>query len=277
MKKSTRDPVRYKRTHRRLYLRKKWNRLFSLDRIIDAFESLPAVQYVNMVSKGGPNEPDPGWWALSEKRGPLRLHNLDCHAYCWFVLRRCPEEDLQYISQKPGFELETPVIRKWVRHPAYDPSTALEKDTLRVRSGTYVCICALNRLAVFGRDRFIYLTQYKPHKLKFYPGEMYYVHKSELKEIFPDMGLTMRRKFKTTSYYVIQVLRDSQFHPTELRVYSSRYKPIFRVVLDFPGGYVPPPVKDGSWWHDTQFLSSKLRRRLAGTPQPTANPSLKAA
>jgi len=275
MGKSTRDPVRHKRTKRRIYLRRKGNRIASLDRFIDTFECVTALQCADLVNKGGPNAPIPGSWSLEENIGAIRLWKLDCHAFLWFVLSRSPEEDLQYISQKPTFALETPEIRTWVRRPAYDPSTALESDTLRVRSGTYFCVTAMNRLAIFGRDRFIYLTQYKPHKLKFYPGEMYYIHKSELKEIFPDLGLT-RPMFRNRSYFVIQVLRNDMDNPTELRVYSSTYKPIFRVVLDFPAGYVPP-VTDGSWWHDTQFLSSKLRRRLAGKPQPTAHPSLKAA
>ena len=284
MKKSTRDPVRHKRTKHRIYMRKKANWYLNPERVLGMFHFLEAFAFARDWCKGGPNDPtEDGWWYLELNRIKVLQWVLDCDARWWFVRYRSPAEDLQYINQKPAFELKVPAVRKWVRFPAYDPSTALEPNTLKVRSGTYVCLHALSRLAEFGRDRFFFLTQNKSETrkfhpgehLKFYPGEMLYLYKDELKEIFPDMGLTIP-DIRNTSYYVMQVLRNAQDTPIELRVYSSRYKPIFRVVLDFPDGYAPP-VTDGSWWHDTYFLSSKLRRRLAGNPQPTAHPSLKAA
>ena len=99
-------------------------------------------------------------------------------------------------------------------------------------------------------------------------GHWVLVYVEEMRKILPGVNLEWNRHRAT---YWIQILRDEEGNALEMRVYSSTYKPIFRLNIALPD---PASVMDwdlADWWkHQTRPTSHHVPVKLSKLyPQPS--------
>lgn len=167
--------------------------------------------------------------------------------------------DYESVHRQPEFELRVPKELSWPRNEV-DLSEA-PPDSAQLASRQWVSIESIERLSIDANDRWMYLVHAK-QRLKYAPGEWLYLYRSELTRVFPSLG-SKQSLIADRNAFLMNTIRGEDEKPTELRVYSSTYLPLFRVVLDFVDPNHPvQPYGDGVWWHHTKYPWAYYARDL---------------
>ncbi|MEI6323490.1 MAG: hypothetical protein WCP60_10350 [bacterium] len=227
----------------RSYLKKRERRIYAmLDHLEDYFND--AIYYED-------DEDDPklfSWPAKDwvwQKFTALAI-NADSYRrnYRWD-----PAIDYEYIARPAEFELETPKEKLWPRNKI-DLST-IPPGSAQLVTHQWIHIDAIETRAIDANDRWMYQVKHKK-KLRYAPGEWMYFNRKELGRIYPSMSIATH-EIRNRNVFLMHVLRDPMGIPTELWVYSSNYKPLFKSTMVFKDpNYVPHPPRRGSWWHNNK-------------------------
>jgi hypothetical protein len=161
--------------------------------------------------------------------------------------------DYEFMNQPGEVQLEVPKEISWPRRKM-DLSEA-KPDTVRLKTGQWISIEAIECMAIDSHDLWMYLVKRKK-KLRYAPGEWMHFTRAELHRIYPAMSIK-RQPLVSRNVFLMNVIRGADGRPAELRVYSSTYKPLFKTTLIFADpNHIPHPHRHGSWWHETKFSYS---------------------
>ena len=188
---------------------------------------------------------------------------LDMNADVYGSFHRSPEKDYEFINRAPEFQIPIPKEASWPRRKI--ANMVGRKDSRPLVCGQWISLKSIEWVAGPGRDRWFYAIQVQG-KIRHQPGEWLYVDRTELVRIYPTLNIK-RAPYKRRNVFLINVIRDDNRKPIELRVYSSGYKPLFKTQLIFKHGTPTPPEGMNLWWTDRKYNSSIYARFLAHEAQ----------
>jgi len=234
-----------RRRSKKCFLRKREARIYGmLDRVMDVLsttvEREAEEDNIKLI----------GWWGKDAVW--QRLAALDINADGYRARQRWRlEVDYEFVKGHAEFKLQEPDELSWPRYKV--DTSGFPPDAAKLKSGQWFSIHGIERMAGVANDRWMYLVKSKRKRLKYAPGEWLYFDRKELGVIFPSLGLK-KKKIADRNAFLIHVIRGQDGIPTQLWVYSSNYKPLFKTTLNF----IDPlhPVHDnkrGSWWHNNCF------------------------
>lgn len=187
-----------------------------------------------------------------------RLDALDINADVHSANNRTGQSDYEFINRPAKFQIQVPKELSFPRRRVQN--LIARKDSRPLICGQWISLESIEWIAGPGRDRWFYSVQVS-NKIQHQPGEWLYVSRTELNRIYPTLN-TKRGPFLNRNVFLINVIRDSSSTPTELRVYSSRYKPLFKTRLIFKHGTPVLPSNLNLWWTDRKYKSSAYARRI---------------
>ena len=179
--------------------------------------------------------------------------------------------DYEFVNRKPEFVLEVPKELSW-------PSRKVDRsefppDAVQLKSKQWFSISCVEKMALTANDRWMYLVRNKK-KLRYAPGEWLYLDRKELGRIYPSMS-TKTHHIANRNVFLMNVIRGKDGKPRELRVYSSKYKPLFKTTMDFADPtHAASPNYLGSWWQNTLFVWANPERYLKSDLQEDDDPHI---